>query len=161
MSQQPQYVFDPVPVTIGADGTPEPKEVTLTRREVTPVDLREALADYAHVAWSGWMSYMLTKCSPNPDGSVTIPVWAVERWTRQIETPYEALSEGEKESDREQADKILAVIGDRILLDPSLKTLRRALQRARSFAAGWARSGDNSAPHVVEGVDKALEELGS
>jgi hypothetical protein len=70
----------------------------------------EALADYAHVAWSGWMSYLFSKTTPNPDGSVTIPAELVERWARQIETTYDDLSEPEKDSDRIEAKKIIEVI---------------------------------------------------
>jgi hypothetical protein len=72
--------------------------------------MREQLADYAHEAWSGWMRYMFSKAEQNPDGTWTMPAWAVERWTRQMNTPYADLSELEKESDRDEADKILAII---------------------------------------------------
>jgi hypothetical protein len=34
----------------------------------------------------------------------------VERWRRQIDTPYEQLSEAEKQSDREWADRVLEII---------------------------------------------------
>lgn len=39
-----------------------------------------------------------------------MPVWAVERWRRQAATSYSDLSEPEKNSDREIADKVLRVI---------------------------------------------------
>jgi len=71
----------------------------------------ELLADYAHEAWAGWMRYVFGICKLNGDESATIPRWAVERWTRQMETPYEMLSEKEKDSDRKEADKILKIIG--------------------------------------------------
>ncbi len=67
-----------------------------------PTPAREALAEYAHAAWSGWMHYLFSKC----DGSV-IPPWAVERWKRQAATAYPDLPEEEKDSDRAEADKIL------------------------------------------------------
>lgn len=74
---------------------------------------REKLASYAHKQWSGWMDYLFSKCV-NPieadTGTVIIPKWAVERWKRQIETPYEELSEPEKESDRKEADGMLEII---------------------------------------------------
>jgi hypothetical protein len=46
----------------------------------------------------------------NDDGTYTIPSDKVERWKRQQNTTYEGLSEQEKESDREQADKVLAIL---------------------------------------------------
>jgi hypothetical protein len=53
------------------------------------------------------MRYLFSVCQKNPDGSLTIPGMLVERWTRQTRTPYSQLSEKEKDSDREQADKII------------------------------------------------------
>jgi hypothetical protein len=72
--------------------------------------VREKLAAYAHKAWAGWMDYLFEKSTLNPDGTVTIPAWAVERWKRQAKTPYAELPENEKESDRKEADFMLAII---------------------------------------------------
>jgi hypothetical protein len=60
----------------------------------------EELAAQAHLSWAGWMCYLFEKSRRNSDGSVTIPASLVKRWTRQMETPYEGLSEAEKQSDR-------------------------------------------------------------
>ena len=88
--------------------------MTVDRREEECVmDLREQLARYAHEAWMGWMKYMFSKCTQNSDGSMILPAWAVERWTRQMTTPYTALPEAERKSDRAEADKILEIVGDR------------------------------------------------
>ena len=72
--------------------------------------MKERLAALAHEQWSGWMQYMFSKSTVNKDGSMTIPIRAVERWTRQANTPYIELPEKEKMSDRKEADKILSVI---------------------------------------------------
>jgi hypothetical protein len=80
--------------------------------------LRERLASYAHRSWSGWMKHLFGHCIEIPhrledekgEYSVEIPSWAVKRWTRQMTTPYGALPEEEKESDRKEADKILELI---------------------------------------------------
>ena len=74
--------------------------------------VREKLASYAHKQWSGWMEYLFSKCvNPiEPDGTAIIPKWAVKRWKGQIETPYEELSEPEKESDRKEADGMIEII---------------------------------------------------
>lgn len=72
----------------------------------------EELADLAHQQWSGWMKYLFSKSTENKDGTVTIPKWAVDRWKRQMSTPYNHLPEEEKESDRVEARKVLAVINN-------------------------------------------------
>lgn len=77
---------------------------------MTKLDDREKLAAYAHMAWSGWMIYLFSKSVHNADGSVTIPPLLVERWKRQMNTRYRDLPETEKESDRSEADKMLAIV---------------------------------------------------
>ena len=75
------------------------------------MNTKERLAQYSHdSAWSGWMRYMFSKGVYNPDGSWTMPKEFVERWTRQMNTFYIDLSEGEKRSDREEADKIISLL---------------------------------------------------
>lgn len=74
-------------------------------------ELREKLAEYAHVAWSGWMKYLFEKCEGDaPAGTLTIPKWAVERWQRQMTAKYEDLPEEEKKSDRDEADRMLEIV---------------------------------------------------
>lgn len=68
--------------------------------------LREKVAKLCHEQWSGWMKYLFSKSETN-SGKVIIPKWAVERWTRQMETSYSKLTDEEKESDREEADKFI------------------------------------------------------
>lgn len=81
-------------------------------------NLRESLAKYAHQAWAGWMEYLFAKsiyhegcikCNSDK-GEYIIPRWAVERWKRQMNTPYEELSEEEKQSDREEADRMIEIM---------------------------------------------------
>mgnify|MGYP001598570700 FL=1 len=57
------------------------------------------------------MQYMFSKGTFNADGSWTMPAWAVDRWTRQMNTHYADLPDTEKNSDREEADKMLQIIG--------------------------------------------------
>ena len=81
-------------------------------------ELREDLAEYAHDAWAGWMKYMFSKgeiiSGTDSEGKAftrcVIPTWAVERWMRQMNTPYAELPESEKESDRDEADKMLEIV---------------------------------------------------
>lgn len=74
---------------------------------------REELADYAHEAWSGWMKYLFEKSTKNNDGTITIPKWAADRWTMQINTTYQDLPENMKKSDREEADKMISIFNDK------------------------------------------------
>jgi len=83
-------------------------------------DLIERLADYAHMAWSGWMKYLLSKCKPEErdgeidayaTGALIIPKEFVERWTRQMNTPYRDLPDKEQESDRAEASKMIRLMG--------------------------------------------------
>lgn len=73
-------------------------------------DKREQLADLEHRRWSDWMNYVFSLSSKNEDGSVTIPFDKVERWKRQCTTSYNDLSEKEKDRDRIEVDKTIAMI---------------------------------------------------
>lgn len=72
-------------------------------------ETREQLAAYAHKAWSGWMQYLFEKSHDLGD-QVMIPSLLVDRWRRRMSTPYSDLPESEKESDRKEADEILAIM---------------------------------------------------
>lgn len=56
------------------------------------------------------MRYLWSKSTKNEDGTLTLPLWAVERWRRQMTTTYADLPEEEKVSDRTEADKVLALL---------------------------------------------------
>lgn len=81
-------------------------------------DLREQLAALAHEQWSGWMAYLFRRGAFAADGTWTMPEWAVQRWLRQANTDYESLTEGERESDRREADKVLALLNTTEPTDP-------------------------------------------
>jgi hypothetical protein len=72
--------------------------------------LIEKLANIEHERWSGWQKYLHSLCHKEENGELTIPKYCVERWERQINTPYSELSEEEKESDRIEARKTLPII---------------------------------------------------
>lgn len=71
---------------------------------------RDALAEYAHEAWSGWMHYMFGLCITTEDGSLIIPAAKVGRWTRQMCQAYGQLPDGEKASDLAEADKMIKIL---------------------------------------------------
>jgi rubrerythrin len=66
-------------------------------------ELREQLAAIEHERWADWQKWchkVLRENNPSPEqGDI------LERWDRQIETPYAELSEKEKQSDRDQVDR--------------------------------------------------------
>jgi hypothetical protein len=74
--------------------------------------LIEELAAIEHERWSHWQRYMHSKGTRQSDGSLVIPVGLVERWERQMETPYAKLSPREKESDQEQVRKYLPTVSN-------------------------------------------------
>lgn len=73
-------------------------------------DLREQLAAIEHERWADWQRWMHSQGVWFHDGSLHIPASLMERWDRQIATPYADLSEDEKQSDREQVDRYWPLI---------------------------------------------------
>lgn len=67
----------------------------------------EELASIEHERWAHWQQYLHGKGIRQPDGSLLLPAELVSRWEAQIGTPYADLSEGEKQSDREQVHRYL------------------------------------------------------
>ncbi len=99
-------------------GLPESNEWPSGAKNGGRSELREKLAALAHEQWSGWMRHLFSKCEALPGTTtddfkirpVVIPLWAVTRWMRQMRAPYVDLSEEEKESDRKEADRVLALL---------------------------------------------------
>jgi hypothetical protein len=80
---------------------------------VVVIDLRTALGDLQHKIWAHWMTYLFNQCYSDAlhhPGCKIIPANKVERWTRQIQTPYTELPEIEQASDLRQADKVISVL---------------------------------------------------
>jgi hypothetical protein len=70
----------------------------------------DRLAEVEHQRWAHWQEYMHSQCKRLQDGSLVIPPDLASRWKMQIETPYEALTEREKESDREQVRRYFPLL---------------------------------------------------
>jgi hypothetical protein len=49
------------------------------------------------------MTFLFSRCTPGPDGSLVIPAKHVERWRTIAETPWEKLWPAEQDTDRQQA----------------------------------------------------------
>lgn len=79
--------------------------LTARVERLSAADDMELNSDIEHEIWSSWMQYMFMCGYNNADGSWTMPADKVERWKRQMNTPYRNLSEKEKSSDREQVQK--------------------------------------------------------
>jgi len=77
--------------------------------------LRERLAAIEHERWSHWQRYLHSKGTAHADGSLTIPPELVGKWARLMDTPYERLSEEEKQSDREQVDRYLPILREEVV----------------------------------------------
>lgn len=60
-------------------------------------NLREELAALEHEQWGIWTRYMIRNFTKEN----------VDRWKKQMVTPYKSLSEKEKRSDRVGADRVL------------------------------------------------------
>jgi hypothetical protein len=60
-------------------------------------NLFERLAALEHEQWAHWTRYMLHN----------LTLKNIERWKRQIETPYHELTDEEKQSDRVWATKVM------------------------------------------------------
>ena len=79
-------------------------------------ELREKLSAIEHERWADWQRYVHSVCYENkgiggePTGELTIPSELARRWERQIETPYNELSEKRKDSYREQVDRYWQLI---------------------------------------------------
>lgn len=72
--------------------------------------LVEQLAAIEHERWAHWQKYLHEKGQRQSDGSVLLPADLVARWERQIDAPYDALPEEEKDSDREQVRKYFPLL---------------------------------------------------
>ncbi|PKZ81994.1 hypothetical protein [Micrococcus luteus] len=70
----------------------------------------ERLAAIEHERWAHWQQYVHDQCEQREDGSLVVPADLAARWAAQIQTPYSALSDKERESDREQVRRYLPTV---------------------------------------------------
>ena len=94
-------------------------------------ELKEQLAVIEHERWGDWQRWMHMQCATNEDGSITIPAALVERWERQIDTPYAELSDKEKRSDMDQVDRYWPLVEAFIL--ESVKKAKSEIQDPNRF----------------------------
>jgi hypothetical protein len=68
---------------------------------------REALAELMHELWAGWTQHLLVGTAEDR-----------ARWKAQATVPYDKLSDTDKEKDRREADKVIAVLDRAAVLKP-------------------------------------------
>lgn len=90
----------------------------------------ERMAAVQHEIWAHWMRYLFTRGEYDKEaGTFVIDAESVKRWTEQMHTPYQFLSEKEKESDREQVRKFASEFRTIIkVVDNALYTIARPKQ---------------------------------
>ena len=74
-------------------------------------DKIELIADFMHDQWSHWTKHQF-KVMFNYQNWSEEKDELIERWRRQMNTPYAELSEKEKDSDREWAKKLIDLLGE-------------------------------------------------
>jgi hypothetical protein len=89
-----------------------------------------------HEIWSSWMFYMFTRGDYDNMGRWIMPKEFVDRWTKQLETPYSELSEQEQKSDIEQVYKHL-------YLDNNIEYIRELLKQEGFFGEDADKKTDN------------------
>lgn len=76
-------------------------------------DTKEKLAAIEHERWADWQKWchsVLRRSGELTEGADEI----LQRWDKQIATPYSELSEAEKQSDRDQVDRYWSLIEEYI-----------------------------------------------
>ena len=73
-------------------------------------ELRDELASLQHAMWSEWMRALWRFVERNERGEDILALPARARLLRLMNEPFSQLDEDEKEQDRAEADRILAVL---------------------------------------------------
>ena len=68
--------------------------------------IQESFAAFFHQQWADWMTYLFSETILEDD-LYAINENQVEKWTRQMNTPYSELPENEKDIGREQVEKFM------------------------------------------------------
>jgi hypothetical protein len=98
-------------------------------------ELKEKLAANEHERWADWQKWMHSKMTDHiVDGKAMfcLDVADIVRWQKQIVTPYSRLSEGEKQSDRDQVDRYWPLVQaycDRKCRESRINELEKLLVR--------------------------------
>jgi len=91
-------------------------------------------ADLEHDRWARWQKYVHSLCKKNKDGSLTIPKERVERWEKEIATPYLELTEELKEYDRKETRNYIPLLNQ--ALSQQKQEIKRDLQTVITLLEG-------------------------
>ena len=95
-------------------------------------ELVETLAAIEHQRWADWQRYIHQCMGKKIDEDwFRLAPFYYNRWQQQIDTPYEKLSEKEKQSDREQVYRYLPH-----LLQSQLKTIELVKEELERLEVG-------------------------
>ena len=122
-------------------------------------ELREKLAAIEHERWADWQKWVhkvLREANPSPEiGDI------LERWDRQIETPYEQLTDREKASDMEQVDRYWQLITadrKRVALEVEMNAWK---QVRKSYPKKQTLQGHAVSKLTLADIDRKITELKS
>jgi len=135
-----------------------PKEKKIIKEKIIK-EFIEKGADLEHDRWAKWQAYLFSKSEWTKDGYL-IPKKLCERWQRQIDTPYEKLSEEEKESDRKEVRKYIPLLEK--VLAWQKEEIKRVVEEKINKKIKWLKKRDNfDMFHLadLEDIIKAIEKL--
>lgn len=130
-------------------------------------ELREKLAAIEHERWADWQRYVHSVCYENkgiggePTGELIIPSELARGWERQIGTPYQELTEKEKDSYREQVDRYWQLITadrKRVALEARIGAAEHILNTMVHEAGGYCDEiGPDAIPNYIAELKQELE----
>lgn len=116
--------------------------------------LKDKIASLCHDQWTHWIVSLLGKGIPNADGTLTVPKDTIDRWRRQMNTPYDQLSKKEKDLDIIEADKFIKAFA---AFQPVKKT--EADPRVKEVILKWIEYCENIRgfkPEISWGIEGSI-----
>ena len=136
------------------DGAIYPEEKCSFEETPTPRGWEEEVvekgAEMEHDRWSGWQKHMFSKGTVDENGVFHLPKEFVDRWFRQIDTPYSELSESEKESDRKETRNYIPLVQQQI--DGAEK---RGLGKGYQIGVIGSATGDFTVEKEIEKIKES------
>lgn len=111
-------------------------------------ELREKLAAIEHERWADWQKWCHQVLRENMGANADLEK-ILERWDRQIATPYSELSDQEKASDMEQVDRywhLIEAYKDQALTAYKKELLSKAIPVWRMNVYGKSKVTDEVIP---------------